>query len=177
VDRARRLWQESLATFRRLGDDIGELQVLGNLGDFELFHGDPDRGRELTERSLAMARRVGWTWWQGSMLLRLADAALASGRTEEGERHGREGLELARRIDDRPDAVYGLAILAWAAAQRGDAERAAALWSGVESEEQNGPIPRWETERDRYAPHIPKPTGAAPRLSLEEAFDQALSDN
>lgn len=108
--------------------------------------------------------------------LSLADAALGSGTTQEGERLGRECLELARRIDDRPGIVYGLAILAWAAAQRGDAARAAALWSGVESEERSAPIPRWETERERYARHLPKAAGAEPRLSLEEASERALSD-
>jgi predicted ATPase len=176
VERARRLWEGSLATFRRLGDESGELQALGNLGGLELLHGDRDRGRELTERSLAMARRVGWVWWEVAMLSSLADAALASGRTDEGARLARECLELARQIEDRAGVVYGLALSAWAAAERGDAERAAAIWSAVESEEKTAPIPRWETERERYAPHIPDRREGAPSLSLDEAVERALSD-
>jgi predicted ATPase len=175
VERARRLWERSLATFRRLGDESGELQALGNLGGLELLHGDRDHGRQLTERSLAMARRVGWVWWEVWMLLNLADAALVSGRPDEGARLARECLKLARQIEDRAGVVYGLALSAWAAAERDDAECAAALWSAVEAEEEAAPIPRWETERERYAPHIPERAESAPPLSLDEAVEQALA--
>jgi predicted ATPase len=176
VERARRLWESSLATFRRLGDESGELQALGNLGGLELLHGDRDRGRQLTERSLAMASRVGWVWWEVWMLLNLADAALVSGRPDEGARLARDCLVLARQIEDRPGVVFALALTAWAAADRGDGERAAAIWSAVEAEEKSAPIPRWDTERERYAAHIPEPAEGAPSLSLDEALEQALSD-
>jgi non-specific serine/threonine protein kinase len=173
--RARRMWEEALETWRRLGDEIGELQALGNLGWLE--HGDADRGRELVERSLAMARQAGWTWWEAAQLGNLAERALEDGRTDEGERRAREYLALAREIDDRTNTIYGLAQLAWVATDRGDAERAAVLWAAVEAEEARAPVGQWAPYREKYALHI----AAAPRpgtaLSLDVAVEYALGES
>ena len=48
-----------------------------------------------------------------------------------------EGLEIERELANRRVMVFGLAIAAWAAAGRGDAERAGMLWGAIEAE--NGP--------------------------------------
>jgi predicted ATPase/class 3 adenylate cyclase len=176
-ERARRLWDESLATWQRLGDTIGELQALGNLGWLELEEGDPERGRELVERSLAMSRDVGWTWWEAMQVGNLAERALQDGKTEEGERQAREFLALARTIEDRTNTVFGLGLLAWAAADRGDVERAIALWAAVEAEEAKGPLAMWTSERDKYAAHIPAADGQVPKLTLAEAVAYALEDD
>jgi predicted ATPase/class 3 adenylate cyclase len=175
LEGARRLWEDSLVTWQRLGDTIGECQALGNLGWLALEEGDPERGRDLVERSLAMSREVGWTWWETAQLGNLAELALKDAKTEEGERQAREYLALARTIEDRTNTVFGLGLLAWAAADRGDVERAATLWAAVEAEEAKGPLAMWTSERDKYAAHIPAATGTVPELSLEEAVAYALS--
>jgi len=175
LERARRLWEDSLATWQRLGDKIGELQALGNLGWLEFEEGDPERGRELVERSLAMSREVGWTWWEVAQLGNLAERALTEGKTEEGERQAREYLALARTIEDRTNTVFGLGLVAWAAADRADVERATTLWAAVEAEEAKGPLAMWTAERDKYAAHIPAAQGPVPKLTLEEAVAYALS--
>ena len=174
-ERARRLWEESLATWQRLGDTIGELQALGNLGWLELEEGNLERGRELVERSLAMAQEVGWTWWEVAQLGNLAEHALKDARTEEGDQRAREYLALARTIEDRTNTVFGLGLLAWAAADRGDVERAITLWAAVEAEEAKGPLAMWTSEREKYAAHIPAAAGTVPELTLEEAVAYALS--
>jgi non-specific serine/threonine protein kinase len=174
---ARRLWEESLETWERLGYTVGVLQALGNLGWFEFEHGDPDRGRELTERSLELAREVGWTWWEAAQIGILAEQALAVGRADEGELRARESLELARTMEDRLSTVYGLALLAWAAADRGNAQRANVLWAAIEAEEAKGPLPNWAAERDKYAAHIPPPTSAVPELTLDDAVAHALDED
>ena len=174
---ARRLWEESLDTWQRLGDTIGELQALGNLGGLEFEHGDPERGRELAERSLEMARGVGWAWWEAGQLGNLAERALKDGETAEGERRAREFLALAHEIRDRTHTVYGLGMLAWAAADRGDSERAAVLWAALEAEDVKGPLAMWAVSRDEYAAHIPPAGGTTPELTLEEAVAYALGDD
>jgi predicted ATPase/class 3 adenylate cyclase len=175
VERARRLWEQSLETFRRLGDTSGELQALGNLSSLEFRYGDPERGWELGERSLEMARSVGWTWWEAGMLLNLADAALESGDLGVGERLGRDVLSLAREIDDRPGIVYGLALLAWAAVERGEGDRAGALWSAVEAEVERAPIARWESEGERYAARLADTPRPASPLTVDDAVERALA--
>ncbi len=175
LGRARRLWEDSLATWQRLGDTVGELQALGNLGWLEFEEGDRERGRELVERSLAMSREVGWTWWEVAQLGNLAEHALKDGKTEEGERQAREYLALARTIEDRTNTVFGLGLLAWAAADRADVKRATTLWAAVEAEEAKAPLAMWTSERDKYAAHIPAAAGTVSELTLEEAVAYALS--
>jgi hypothetical protein len=177
LERARRLWEDSLVTWQRLGDTIGECQALGNLGWLALEEGDSERGRDLVEKSLAMSREVGWTWWETSQLGNLAELALRDAKTEEGERQAREYLALARTIEDRTNTVFGLGLLAWAAADRGNVERATTLWAAVEAEEAKGPLAMWASERDKYAAHIPPADGPVPELTLEEAVAYALEDD
>jgi predicted ATPase/class 3 adenylate cyclase len=177
LELARRLWEESLEKWERLKHEIGVVQALGNLGWLELEHGDPDRGRELTEKSLEMARRVGWTWWEVAQLGNLAEHALEAGRSEEGQRRARECLALARQIEDRTQTVFGLAILAWAAADRGDAERANVLWAAVEAEEARAPLAMWADYRDKYAARILPAVDPVAKVTLEEAVSYALEDD
>jgi len=177
VELGRQLWEESLETWRRLGDTVGELQALGNLGWFEFEHGDFERGWTLTERSLELGREVGWTWWIVGRMGELAERALDAGRTDEGEGRGREFLALAREIEDRTNTIYGLGMLAWAAANRGDPERAATLWTAIEAEEGKGPLPMWAPYRDKYAAHIPPAVDAVAEMTLDEAIAYALGDD
>jgi predicted ATPase len=174
-DRARRLWEESLEAWRRMGDRIGEVQALGNLGYFEWMHGDPDRGHELIEASLAMAQEEGWTWWEAHQLASLAEMALEIGRTEEAERRARECLELALEFDDHQQGVYCFALLAWAAAEKGDIERAVRLWAVVEGEEP-GPGRFWRVNREQYAPRIPSTSTDVPAMTFDEAVTYARSN-
>ena len=174
VERARSLWQASLETCRRERDSVGELQLLGNLGWLEFPDGDRERGLAMMEQSIAMARDKGWLWWQAQWLNRLGGVRCAEGLWQEAEQHGRQALELAREMGNGHYARHALAVLARAAALRGDAQRSRALWSVVEAaEEPPGRFGRFD--REEYLAVIPD--GPLPEpLTLDEAVALALSD-
>jgi len=174
VDEARRLFEQALAVFRSLGDEVGEAQVVGNIGGLLLESGETERGRELMQASLALGRKVGWTWWEAVTLGNLAEAARAAGDHDEEVRLLREGLEVGLRIGDRRHVVFTLAALARAAAEQGDVERATALWSAVEAEEQKGPMGRWQHHRAEYAASIPSEPRPERALTLDDAVAYAL---
>jgi predicted ATPase len=172
---ARARWEQSLEEWRRLGDEAGVAQGLGNLGWLAFMEGDLQRARELTEQGLLIARRLGWTWWEVGGLGSLAEIELSKGNVEEGEQLAREGLELSSRIEDRTHTLYGLAEVAWAAALRGDGERAARLWASVEAELERVPDALLEKEREIFAARMPDGVEASP-LELAEAIEYALAD-
>jgi tetratricopeptide (TPR) repeat protein len=183
-DRARQLLESSLATFRRLGRPVGECEAFGNLASLELQYGDPKRGQEMLEQNLEMARDVGFTWWEQWKLAELAEYALKTGALQEAGTRGRDALRISRRLNDRVGKVYGLANLAWLAAEHGDAFRAGTLWGAIEAEELRGRIGPWEDERERYAAHVLAVDGPkfelghaqGSRMSLDEAAKHALSE-
>ena len=173
VDRARRLWERSLEVLRRVGDVIGELQLVGDLGMLELTYGDFDDGCEQVETSIAMARDVGWHWWVTQKLLRLADAAVEAGRMTSAEDWARRSLPLAVRMANRQYVVLALAVLARTAAASGDDERSATLWASVEAvEDAPGRFGRFD--RARYAACVAHVPDCTP-LPLDEAVELALS--
>ncbi|HEX2090531.1 MAG TPA: adenylate/guanylate cyclase domain-containing protein [Actinomycetota bacterium] len=174
LEEAGRLYEESLEIFRRIGDPIGELQVLGSLGDLEFERGNRRRGRELTEASRVQGLEIGWVWWDVSKSAILAKEDLTEGNIVEGEARAREMLRRAHEIRDRKSTVNGLGLLAWAAAERGDTERAGALWAVAEAEAARAPIARWDVWRPILAPHMPESTPDSAPLSLEEAVQFAL---
>jgi alpha-ketoglutarate-dependent taurine dioxygenase len=76
-------------------------------------------------------------------------------------------------MDDRNRTLWALAALAWAAAERGERERAASLWATVENEKRDpGRFAKFAP--DLYRPKIPDVVqlGAAP--SLEDAVRLGL---
>ena len=154
LDVARRLWEESLERFRRIGNRVGELQPLGALGLIELDQGNEERGRAMIMASIEMAREAGWVWWEASYLGELAQLALEAKRYDEAEECAREFLALATRIDSRQDVLFGLAMLARAAAGRGDHARALTLWSAVQAMP-DGPSRFGQFDRERYAAYMP----------------------
>jgi predicted ATPase/DNA-binding SARP family transcriptional activator len=171
---ARRLWEESLRSFRRVGNRIGELQPLGALGLLELRQGDEERGRAMVATSIEMAREASWVWWEASYLGELAEIALEAGRYEEAQERACEFVTLAARMDSRQDVLFGLAMLARAAAEQGDPERALRLWAAVEAVA-DGPGRFGRFDRERYAASMP----GGPRpdaIPLDRAVALALSN-
>jgi hypothetical protein len=156
-----------------LNDPIGELQALGDLGGREMLEGDVARGRAMVERSIEMAREAGWHWWVARKLAFLAELALRNGDVDEAEAFGREFVSLAWRAGNRHETIRGLAVLACAAAARGESERAVVLWATVEpAEEAPGRLGRFDrAEYAAYIPDLPRPEP----LALGEAVEIAVS--
>jgi hypothetical protein len=130
-----------------------------------------------------LAGEIGFHWWEANMLGELGRLLVSQGDRQLGEMRSCEALSLYHRIGDRQNTVYLLAILASAAADRGDLERAGRLWGAIETEETCGPIGGWERERKTYERRVvadAKPAFQRARqngqtLSLDEAVDEALS--
>jgi predicted ATPase/class 3 adenylate cyclase len=175
VGRAHRLLDESLEGQRRIGNVIGELQVLGTMGHIAIMEGDMETALAHLTRSLAMARTIGWTWWEANTKVNLAETLLRLGRHDEAEPYALGVLGLAEQMSSREDTIFGLGQLAWIAAARGDADRAATLWRAVEQETARRSCPSWAVDRDLYAEHVGEVDLAVPALGLEEAVDLALA--
>jgi hypothetical protein len=92
-------------------------------------------------------------------------------------RRGRvAGAALAHSIGDRQGIVYGLGLLAWAAAAAGEAGRAGRLWGAIETEAARGSIGQWEDERDDYAAHVLPVAGADFDRAVEAGRHMTLDD-
>jgi predicted ATPase/DNA-binding SARP family transcriptional activator len=172
IDTARRLWRTSLDVFRAEQNPIGELQALGNLGQLELDDGNVEVGRQMIETSVEMARAAGWWWWAARGEGQLGAAAAAAGRADEAWRHAREFLAFAWRSGNRQETLHALAILARAAAHRGEDDLALTLWSTVAASE-DGPGRFGRFDRAAYAASMPP--GDLPRpLPVGQAVELAL---
>jgi predicted ATPase len=181
-EKARELLNESLEQYRRAGSERGESEVLGGLGYVSEKEGDREGALELFSRAAEQAAEVGFTWWEAGMLAAIAEVLIELDRLDEAEPAARRQLELSRGIGDRQSSVFGLVLLAWLAARRGDHARAHLLWGAVEAEEGRAPIGQWETEREYYRAKVMLAEGEelerARRLglgrSLEAAIEEAL---
>ncbi|HEV8573157.1 MAG TPA: hypothetical protein VGR43_00470, partial [Dehalococcoidia bacterium] len=182
LTRARALAEESQSLSERTGFKKAEAQALTRLGDIALADGEHERGLELLERGAALAGQVGFRWYQAMVLLSLADHTCALGRREDAERWAHQSLVLGHRIGERQVTVYSLALLARAAAGRGEVVRAGRLWGAIEREKQRGPIGQWEGEREEYAgavfaitgPEFERARDDGWRLTLDQAVEYAL---
>jgi predicted ATPase/DNA-binding SARP family transcriptional activator len=112
-DRARAYAEESLALFRRLGDQAGEagaLHLLGRIvGDEQ---GDLARKRILLEDSLALHREVGNQLGVAWVLADLSRLTLAEGDVSRTRELLAESLRLRRRVRDRVGIANSLRWLA-----------------------------------------------------------------
>lgn len=118
------------------------------------------------------------------MAISLGEVLLQLGRLDEAEQQARETLLLARSLGDRRGEFWGLVLLAWAAAVRGDVARAGRLWGAAEVEEEERPSGQWVYERDLYtervfvthSPEFSRAREIGRRLGLERAVEEELAD-
>jgi predicted ATPase len=175
--KARRDGDESLAVFQRLGDRVGEVQVLTHLALLEFAEGNLAGGLETLERSVAMTDAIGWPWWQVQNHGVAARWLLEAGRIDEGERHALECLRTSVSIGDRTDIVRGLTLVAWAAAEHGNLETARTLWAAADAESAGIPIASWGAGWAAVVPRIVSSDDAVTPLSLGEAVAFALGES
>lgn len=175
--KARRDGEDSLAVFQRLGDRVGEVQVLTHLALLEFAEGNLARALDVLNRSVEMTDAVGWPWWQVQNHGVAARWLLEAGRIDEGERHARECLLTSVAIGDRSDIVRGLTLLAWAAAERDDLERARTLWAAADAESAGVPIAAWGAGWEALVPRVVEGADPATPLGLTEAVRLALGDS
>jgi predicted ATPase/class 3 adenylate cyclase len=176
---ARRLLDESLALWK---SPFNEAQVTLQLGNIAVHDDRPEEALELVDTAARLAREIRFVWWEKNALQTGAQIALELGDVDGGGERATAGLALAQQIGDRQGVVYSLALLAWAAAEAEEVERAGRLWGAIEAEAARGPIGQWESESDEYAAHLMSVTGpefdraaeAGRRLALDDVVAHAL---
>jgi tetratricopeptide (TPR) repeat protein len=118
LEEAGRLFKESLALFRALGDHWGmAYHALDLLGDIAVDLGDYDQAKQCFEESLAIGQALGDQRIIAESLEGLSYAAYAQGQLEEAERLRREIIPLRHELDEQPgiaDGLYNLGVtLLW----------------------------------------------------------------
>ena len=112
-----RLFEQSLALYRALGDRWRTAYVLRALGSVALNLGDYSRAKQSYEESLAIRRALGDQWGIANSLQGLGRVALSLGEIEGGERLAREGIAISEEIGDQVGIVKGLnnlsLLLSW----------------------------------------------------------------
>ena len=116
---ARRLFEESLALFGALNDDLGTAQGLCQLGNLLVYEGDFEAGRELHEESLALREAGNDARGIGLSLLALSAGGIASGDLERARAAGDRALALFNRTDDGPGRGGAVMLLGFVAAANG----------------------------------------------------------
>ena len=173
VATAKALLEESLALWK---SPFNEAQVALQLGSILFREGRGEEALELADRAARLSHEIDFIWWEKNALEIGAEIALTLGRLEYARERAISGVALAQAIGDRQGLVYGLGLLAWAAAEAGEAARAGRLWGAVEAEAARGPVGQWEAERDDYASHLSRVSGADFDRAVENGRRMALDD-
>jgi predicted ATPase/DNA-binding SARP family transcriptional activator len=180
--RARALVETSHQIHERAGNRWGQAQTLGTRGAIARDAGEEQRALELIQMSAAMAREAGVHWWESGMLAELANLSLNAGRIDEAELRARESLAVADQIGDHAGRVFGVGLLARAAAERGQPERAVNLWAAIQDADAVAPLGGWRRHRHKYEARMHETIDAEtlraaadrPRLTLDDAVILAL---
>lgn len=105
---AEKLYRDSLAIQRDLGDHIGMSQVLNNLGGIAFLSGDYAQARHLYEESLGIQAEISDLRGAAVSLANLGDVVQELGKLEEAKRIRQESLDIRREIGERHFVAYDL---------------------------------------------------------------------
>jgi predicted ATPase/DNA-binding NarL/FixJ family response regulator len=125
--------EEALATFRKLGETAWTGLTLTYLAMAAARMQDDERARTFADEALNLCRQAEFATGMAITFGRLGSQALKERRYEEAEHFFREALALRLKLDDRYGMANQLTELAYAAAARGGAERAARLDGAAEA--------------------------------------------
>jgi tetratricopeptide (TPR) repeat protein len=125
--RASELFEEGLALYRELGDEVGIAIVLVELGQVARAQGDHDRATALSEEGLALGRKLGERAVTAIALNTLGHVERWRGDAEGAIARYEEGLALFRESRDEWGAAYALANLGVVALESEELGRAETL--------------------------------------------------
>jgi tetratricopeptide (TPR) repeat protein len=113
---------------KELGDTVGLLTVLLNLGKVNLRRGDYTQAEAYLQEGLALVSKIGYLELKSALLSTLGEVLVASGDYEQAETSSQEGLNLARQAGNAELISALLGNLGLVAINRGEYERAKAYW-------------------------------------------------
>jgi len=123
-ERAKELYEESLALYQKVGDRRFVTRVLVLLGNLSIERGDYEQAKELYEESVASARELGEETGIGVALGALGYVFLLEGEQGRAKALFEEAEALLRQRGHRGFLIGAIDNLGWAALLRGDHERA-----------------------------------------------------
>jgi predicted ATPase/DNA-binding SARP family transcriptional activator len=107
LEKAQELYEQSLALYREIGDELGEADVLAAMGRLAWTSGEYGRAKPLQEAALAIRQRRGNQKEIAYSFTLLGVTTLFQGQLEQGERLIRKGLEIRQQIGDRVGTAIG----------------------------------------------------------------------
>lgn len=111
LDEARRLYEESLALRRELGDRPGEATMLNNLGIVAMYAADYAGAHPLFSASLELFRQIGDRWSLGQILNNLGLIERYLGRLVRARQLLEESLAVRRSLGDKWGVANSLSSL------------------------------------------------------------------
>lgn len=125
---AAEVYEESLALYRKVGDEREAARRLAELGQVTRAQGENDRAAALSEEALSLSRKVGERLGAALAHNTLGHIERHRGNVESGTSHHEESLALFRELGEERGSAYALTNLGVAALERGEHERALALY-------------------------------------------------
>jgi len=120
VDRAMKLWQESLELKEKIGDVQGKAATLGNMASVIAQQGDVDRAMKLWQESLELKDKIGDVQGKAATLHNMAGVIARQGDVDRAMKLWQESLGILDKIGDVRGTAATLANMAWAAGLKGD---------------------------------------------------------
>jgi predicted ATPase/class 3 adenylate cyclase len=131
LDAAVRLFEQSLAIWREIGERDQQARELNSLGGAHRRRGDLDAARSALGQCIVICREVGNEGRLGGALTNLGQTELFAGRLDLAAELLQEALALHRKHDDNMGAAVDLISLAFARLLTGRAREARDLLSGT----------------------------------------------
>src|SRR5690349_18784017 len=132
ADQGHALARTALRLHREAGDHMGVVMALMQIGYIHLCAGEAEQAACWFTRCADLCQDSGNVWYHAYSQWGLAVVALLRGDHEGARRLGHEALRTIRCMDDAMGVVLCLDALAWAAAARREAIRAATLAAAAE---------------------------------------------
>lgn len=93
-------FEQALSVYQRVGDTLGQVNALSNLGDVNLRQGRYAEALVHLEPAAAAGRDVQQPWIMGILLNNLGEARVHVGRSQEAVRDLQQALVMHREIDN-----------------------------------------------------------------------------
>jgi tetratricopeptide (TPR) repeat protein len=166
-DEAQTLFDESLAFYRRIGDEINVTTALNNLAEVDIATGNLARARRRLEEALEIGRRLDADYPASHAAGELGFVALEEGDSEAALLFFRECLEKALDVAGAGEVLYAIEGIAFAVSSS-DPSSAARLLGAADAIRVEHELKRDPLEEEVFVRHM--------RAIRRNLGDHALDD-